>query len=115
MRKVLESEFRKQRKWFFDGDKLEDEHVLKPFVQTNCWPPCSVIQSFGNKWDELPLLPCFEIQNALDPLELLEVTHPLEKNWKAGRDKGIPGLSAHTKFWRRHYTPNESKRVLPNG
>jgi hypothetical protein len=66
-KKVSESEFKKQRKWFVDGDKLEDRHLLTPFIQTNCWPPCSVIHSFGDKWDELLLLSCFEILNALDP------------------------------------------------
>jgi len=70
-RKVLESEFRKQRKWFVDESKLDDDHILKPFVRTNCWPPCSIIQAFGDKWDELPLLPCFEVPNALDPSEIL--------------------------------------------
>ncbi len=69
--KVLESEFKKQRKWFLDESKLEEGHILKPFVKANCWPPCSVIQSFGDKSDELPLLPCFEVPNALDPSELL--------------------------------------------
>jgi hypothetical protein len=77
-----ESEFNKQSKWFVDGDG----HLLKPFIQTNCWPPCSVIQSFGDKWDELPLLSCFEIPNALDPLELLsERSHsPTREELKAG-------------------------------
>jgi len=70
-RKVSESGFKKQRKWFVDGDKLEDGHLLKPFIQTNCWPSCSVIHSFGDKWDKLPLLSCFEIPNALDPSEPL--------------------------------------------
>jgi hypothetical protein len=47
-RKVLESEFKKQRKWFVDESKLEEGHILKTFVKANCWLPCSVIQSFGD-------------------------------------------------------------------
>ncbi len=35
------------------------------------WPFCSVIQSFRDKWDELPLFSCCEIPNALDLSELL--------------------------------------------
>jgi hypothetical protein len=48
-KKVLESKFKKQRKWFVDPDKLEEGHLLKPFVKANCWPPCSVVQSFGDR------------------------------------------------------------------
>jgi hypothetical protein len=70
-RKVLENEFKKQRRWFVDATLLPDGHLLKSFVTTNCWPPFSVIQAFGDHWDELPLTACFEIPNALDPSELL--------------------------------------------
>ena len=70
MRKILESEFKKQRKWFDDGDKLEDGHLLQPFVQTNCWPPCSVIQSFVVteyliKRDFLDLFPGITMKDSL--------------------------------------------------
>ncbi len=66
VRRVLESEFKKQRKWFVDEGKLEDGHLFKPFVKANCWPPCSVLVI-----NVLPLLTCFEVPNALDPSELL--------------------------------------------
>jgi hypothetical protein len=69
-RKVLESEFKKQRKWFVDESKLEEGHILKPFVKAICWLPCSVIQSFGDVWYEHPLLPCLKVPTALDPSEL---------------------------------------------
>jgi Mononegavirales RNA dependent RNA polymerase len=36
-RKVLESEFRKQQKWFVDGDKLPDNHLLKPSATVGLW------------------------------------------------------------------------------
>ncbi len=36
----------------------------------NCWLPCSVVQSFGDVWDEHPLLHCLEVPKALDPSEL---------------------------------------------
>jgi hypothetical protein len=90
-KKVLESEFCKQRRWFVDGSKLDESHILKPFVTSNCWPPASVVQSFGDHWDELPLLPCFEIPNSLDPSELLS-----DKSHSPTRDELEKLLQQHT-------------------
>ncbi len=79
--------------WVVDPDKLEDGQLLKPFVKGNCWTPCSMVQSFGDRWDEIPLLPCFEIPNALDPSALLadrshSPTREELENWLRQRNPG---------------------------
>jgi len=114
-RKVLESEFKKQRRWFVDPEKLEDNHPLKSFILANCWPPCSVIQAFGDKWDELPLLPCFEIPNALDPSELLadrshSPTREELESWLRQKNPGAQGPGD-----RPSHQMGPSQRILSNG
>jgi hypothetical protein len=108
-KKVIESEYNKQQKWFVDPDKLEEGHLLKPFVKAKCWTPCSVVQSFGDRWDEIPLLPCFEIPNALDPSALLadrshSPTREELENWLWQRNPGAVKMhkvletALHTKW-----------------
>lgn len=68
---VLEREFKRQRKWFVQKDKIPEFHPFKEYIDSETWPPISVIVGFGDNWDSLPMTPSLEIPRTLDPSVLL--------------------------------------------
>jgi hypothetical protein len=92
-RKVLEREFKKQRKWFVDPDQMPPDHILKDYVKGNTWPPVSVLQHMGDTWHLLPLTACYVVPHSLDPATLLaDKSHSPTlselKSWIAGTKQG---------------------------
>ncbi|UBB42393.1 RNA-dependent RNA polymerase [Wufeng Rhinolophus pearsonii tupavirus 1] len=64
---VLRMQFKKTKKWFVNGAELPQNHPLKTHVDNATWPTPKVIEDFGDNWHNLPLLPCFEIPDLVDP------------------------------------------------
>ncbi|WGC86344.1 MAG: RNA polymerase [Bat tupavirus BS1] len=64
---VLKTQFKKTKRWFVSGELLPDHHPLKKHVLNSTWPTPKAIEDFGDQWHTLPLLPCFEIPDLVDP------------------------------------------------
>lgn len=65
--KVLRSQFQKTRTWFVDPSRVPMDHPLKDCIQQGTWPSAARIQAVGDIWHKLPLIPCFDIPDYIDP------------------------------------------------
>ncbi|AFR23540.1 polymerase [Adelaide River virus] len=65
--KVLREMFLKKKKWFVDHKKMDKNHILYPFIKGNTWPTQSVLDKFGDHWESLPIIKCFDIPDMIDP------------------------------------------------
>lgn len=78
--KILKKEFRMKYKWFIDSTKLPDGHPLKDHVQNNTWPSADVLLNYPDSWNDLPLLPCWDIPEVVDPAIIYsDKTHSIQK------------------------------------
>lgn len=66
-KRVLMSKWKSTRKWFVNHLLLPDKHPLLPYFSSNQMPTPKVIEDFGDKWHELPLMKCFDIPDVIDP------------------------------------------------
>lgn len=93
---VLKNQFEKKKKWFVTAGQLNLSHVLYPFISQNIWPTPDIIEQFGPRWHLLPLEPCFEIPDMIDPSIVYSdrshsMSYPEVKNWiKARPGQPIP-------------------------
>lgn len=65
--KVLSAEFHKQKRWFVDSNLVDRTHPLYDHFVNQTWPTKKQILDYGDHWDELPLMQCYEIPKGLDP------------------------------------------------
>ncbi|UYL95609.1 MAG: RNA-dependent RNA polymerase [Zhangjiakou Rhabd tick virus 1] len=98
---ILKSQFSKQRRWFVDPEGLSNTHPLKKHVLSLTWPTPAEIESMGDTWHELPLTPCFEVPEFIDPSTLYA-----DKSHSITRSEFLQHLRT------RPGTPVRSKRVL---
>ncbi|AEG25349.1 polymerase [Vesiculovirus jurona] len=93
---VLTKEFNEKKRWSVDYDKLPANHVFKEHVRDNTWPTPALIQDFGDKWHELPLVQCFDIPDLIDPSIIYsDKSHSMNKrevmnHIKSKSDQPIP-------------------------
>nr|BDO24648.1 large protein [Oita virus] len=64
---VLRKKFSEDKKWYVDKTKLPQDHPLKRYIEENIWPTPKVIEDFGDRWNHLPLLKCFDVPDVIDP------------------------------------------------
>nr|WGC86355.1 MAG: RNA polymerase [Bat tupavirus CX3] len=64
---VLKTQFKKTKRWFVDSAQMAPNHPLRGHVENSTWPTPKAIEDFGDQWHTLPLLPCFEIPDLVDP------------------------------------------------
>nr|WAK76932.1 MAG: RNA-dependent RNA polymerase [Rhipicephalus associated rhabdo-like virus] len=67
---VLKHEFDQQKKWFVDPDQMEPDDPLRDHVLNCTWPTPVQIEDVGDRWHLLPLLPCYEVPQTIDPAVL---------------------------------------------
>lgn len=67
---VLRHQYNQKRKWFVDESKLSVHHRLYTHVKENTWPTPKEIQDFGDKFHTLPITPCWDIPDVIDPTQL---------------------------------------------
>lgn len=78
--KILKKEFRMKYRWFIDSTKLPDDHPLKEHVINNTWPSADVLLNYPDSWNDLPLIPCWEIPEVVDPSIIYsDKTHSIQK------------------------------------
>nr|WAD86856.1 polymerase [Bimbo virus] len=79
--KVLEKKFSECRKWFVVKDKVNRNDPLHPYIESDTWPPARVLSDYGDRFHLLPLEPCFEIPDFIDPtLIYSDKAHSLPKD-----------------------------------
>ncbi|UOX72924.1 RNA-dependent RNA polymerase [Wenzhou Myotis laniger tupavirus 1] len=98
---VLRTQFKKQKKWFVDIEKLERNHPLYQHILNNTWPTPKAIEDFGDRWHLLPLTACFEIPDLVDPSLIYS-----DKSHSCYRSDLIRHVRTNT------YTRFPTKRVL---
>ncbi|UOX72918.1 RNA-dependent RNA polymerase [Wenzhou Rhinolophus pusillus ledantevirus 1] len=64
---VLRKKFSEDKKWYVDGKKLALNHPLRRYILENIWPTPKVIEDFGDNWNKLPLMKCFDVPDVIDP------------------------------------------------
>ncbi|AHB08865.1 L protein [Kolente virus] len=64
---VLRKKFVEDKKWYVDHTKLTKKHPLRQYIKDNVWPTPKVIEDFGDNWNNLPLIKCFDIPDVIDP------------------------------------------------
>lgn len=79
--KILKKEFRMKYRWFIDPTKLPDDHPLKEHVINNTWPSADVLLNYPDSWNTLPLIPCWDIPEVVDPAIIYsDKTHSIQKS-----------------------------------
>jgi len=68
--KVLDREFKRQRRWCVDISKMQETHPLYQYVSEGLWPTKKVIIDFGDNWHRLPLTQAFDLPEAIDQSDL---------------------------------------------
>ncbi|UYL95605.1 MAG: RNA-dependent RNA polymerase [Yushu Rhabd tick virus 2] len=64
---VLKHEFDRQKKWFVDATLMNRKDPLYAHVVNCTWPTPQQIQDIGDRWHLLPLKPCYEVPQTIDP------------------------------------------------
>ncbi|AXZ78339.1 putative RNA-dependent RNA polymerase [Dillard's Draw virus] len=90
--KVLENRYKIENKWYVDKTKLSEDCKIRGHILEDTWPTPLEIQEFGDNFHNLPLIPCFEIPDFVDPsmlmgdkahsLQLEDVIKDIEKGGK---------------------------------
>nr|QKV49615.1 large protein [Kanyawara virus] len=77
----LRKKFVEQKKWFVDPKKLEPQHPFAPHIKENTWPKHKQISDFGDQWNELPLMKCFDVPEVIDPsLLYADKSHSMDRD-----------------------------------
>ncbi|AJR28289.1 polymerase [Kwatta virus] len=78
--KVLQQNYKKTNTWAVDKKKVKTSNPLYEHIQNDTWPTPKEIAEFGDRFHELPLTPCFEIPDFIDPSQLMgDKAHSLQK------------------------------------
>nr|QYV43069.1 MAG: RNA-dependent RNA polymerase [Mononegavirales sp.] len=103
--KVLRTQYRQTKRWALDRTRLaEIPLLLRSHVINETWPPETVIRTFGDHWNELPLAQCFEIPDLVDPsLIYSDKSHSINrcelvKHISTSPDRRIPTRRVITTF-----------------
>ncbi|AXQ04772.1 putative RNA-dependent RNA polymerase [Culex rhabdo-like virus Los Angeles] len=79
--KILKKEFWNKYRWFVDIDKMDPENPLYEHVKNNTWPSADILVNYPPKWHLLPLIPCWEIPEVVDPAIIYsDKTHSIQKS-----------------------------------
>nr|UYE93948.1 MAG: putative RNA-dependent RNA polymerase [Ohlsdorf virus] len=79
--KILKKEFWSKFRWHVDAKLMPDNNPLKEHVIANTWPSMDVLLAYPPKWHELPLTPCWEIPEVVDPSIIYsDKTHSIQKS-----------------------------------
>ncbi|FAA01392.1 TPA: RNA-dependent RNA polymerase [Anole lyssa-like virus 1] len=71
-KKILRWGFEKYSRWFVDISQLPKDHLLKPYMLTQTWPPIHIIDQMKETWHKLPVTKIFETPESMDPSETLD-------------------------------------------
>nr|WCD55366.1 MAG: polymerase [Adumi ohlsrhavirus] len=78
--KVLKKEYWNKYKWFVDYKKMDEKNPLYDHIKNHTWPSVEVLQNYPAEWHLLPLLPCWEIPEVVDPAIIYsDKTHSINK------------------------------------
>ncbi|AEJ07650.1 putative RNA-dependent RNA polymerase [Oak-Vale virus] len=69
--KVLENRYKIENRWYVDKSKVDKKHPLYDHIQNDTWPTPVEIHNFGDNFHKLPLTPCFEVPDFIDPSLLM--------------------------------------------
>ncbi|AIL31438.1 L [Kumasi rhabdovirus] len=64
---VLRKKFVEDKKWYVDKTQVPQNHPFYSYIHDNIWPTPKVIEDFGDRWNTLPLIKCFDIPEVIDP------------------------------------------------
>lgn len=79
--KVLKKEFWNKFKWFVDLEKMNPDDPLYEHVRNNTWPSADILVNYPPRWHLLPLLPCWEIPEVVDPSVIYsDKTHSIPRS-----------------------------------
>lgn len=77
---VLQKQFKEKGKWFVTSSLVPDDHIVKPYLMSNTWPPPHVTDLMFGQWHKLPLIKCFELPDLIDPSEMYsDKSHSITK------------------------------------
>lgn len=96
--KVLSAEFHKQKRWFVDINHISSSHPLYSHFINQTWPTKKQILDFGDHWDELPLMQCYEVPKGLDPAILYaDKSHSMNLDEVVNHIQTNPGTAIPSK------------------
>nr|AMJ52373.1 large protein [Riverside virus 1] len=79
--KILKKEFWNKYRWFVDGSLMDDTDPLKEHVLNNTWPSLDILLNYPPIWHKLPLKPCWDIPEVVDPSIIYsDKTHSIKKS-----------------------------------
>lgn len=90
---VLRKKFKEDKTWYVDKTKIEEDDILKPFIDSDTWPTGDFIHQYGDKWHQLPLLKVFDIPDLLDPSLIYS-----DKSYSIDRQELVSVLQSNSSF-----------------
>ncbi|AJR28581.1 polymerase [Sripur virus] len=98
---VLDKKYKEDNIWYVDKSQIKKSDPMYMYIMSNTWPPADKIQKYGNRWNKLPLIRCYDLPEFIDPSELYsDKSHSIQ----------LTALLEHIQF--NNNVPIPTKRVL---